>query len=762
MPDPFDVSNSDIPAADPTQTSPDFWRNLAAFGSQMAVAANARTPQGFLQYGPGLAGPFGAGVMGAMSNDMDIARQRANLGLVGAETQSRQIANQMAAYGLPIARARARAISDPNFMNQLMGGGGTGEATPGVPSMPQTGPTPGTQSQAGPNLASTGSNIASITSQAESGNNPSAVNAQGYSGKYQMGKSALMAAGVYTPAPGEDPKAQGPGEWWGTFNIPGRPQPMTYNQFLGDPGAQDAAFLAHVTNLNREIQSRGLRSYIGQNVGGVPITQDSLIEMMQGGGPAGTQRFLESNGKYNPADANGQTIADFGRRVSAATPPVQVAQTGAAPQITQSSSALQAQSGGAAPHAPQSIGAAPQIATGSVPQGAAPQAPAPQGQATPTPHAMSPGYVSPQQAFQMAAQARDQANRMAFLGLGDPSIAKQYADQMQDYGQRQLLQQTAIQSIRGPGGGSVNPATGEIVQSPLEYNLLGPDRREWRITQNAIEDPSKPYVRPPGVPDWAPPGTLSAAPSKLAPGEEEAEKEAGMDAFGEKARAQYASAAGTLRSMEDIDQQLNVLNANGPSWYNTGSGAQFKQQFGRAVNSMAASVGAPPIFDPDKLAAGEDIIKQAKLAGMQTLSTFFGGSREAASIVHSTQSAVPNLENTPVGAKLVLSGIKEGARWLMDEHTFMANWYLEHKSNVGADVAFTQQYPPQMYTRRAISQVRPYEIPGDSPEEMKRFLPGTRLTVKADPTHQIKIVPGPESLPLSQGFTQPQAAAPSQ
>lgn len=159
-----------------------------------------------------------------------------------------------------------------------------------------------------------GGSFAETTGQRESGGDYGSVNKQGFSGKYQMGKGALAAAGVYQPAPREDMAAQQGGEWWGTFNIPGYDHPITYQQFLQDPVAQERAFAAHTANLDREIQQRGLDRYIGQTVAGVPITQDSLRSMMHGGGPAGTQRFIESGGQYNPADANRQTIADFGRR----------------------------------------------------------------------------------------------------------------------------------------------------------------------------------------------------------------------------------------------------------------------------------------------------------------------------------------------------------------------------------------------------------------------------------------------------------------
>lgn len=145
--------------------------------------------------------------------------------------------------------------------------------------------------------------------QSESGGNPAAVNRLGYSGRYQMGEGALADAGVY-----QDPTPGSKNDWAGTFNIPGFPQVKTQADFLANPQAQEAAYKAHADRLGTEMDAAGLGQYIGQTVGGVPITADGLIRMAHLGGVAGTKRFLQSGGKHNPADENGTSLADYGRR----------------------------------------------------------------------------------------------------------------------------------------------------------------------------------------------------------------------------------------------------------------------------------------------------------------------------------------------------------------------------------------------------------------------------------------------------------------
>lgn len=143
----------------------------------------------------------------------------------------------------------------------------------------------------------------------ESGGNPSVVNSLGFSGKYQMGEGALVDAGVYTdPTPGKR------NDWAGQFNIPGFPEVRTQADFLRNEPAQDAAFNSHEGRLERDMKAAGLDRYIGQHVGGVPITAEGLVWMAHLGGVGGTRKFLETGGRYNPADANGTRLSDYARR----------------------------------------------------------------------------------------------------------------------------------------------------------------------------------------------------------------------------------------------------------------------------------------------------------------------------------------------------------------------------------------------------------------------------------------------------------------
>lgn len=116
--------------------SPSWWNNLAAFGANMSVAANARTPDGYLAYGNGFAGPLGAGVLGAQQASQQNALMRANLARSGAETQGQQLQNLITGLTLPYLAARTKFQA--NILNQIGQEGDADSAASPVPPQ-QTG-----------------------------------------------------------------------------------------------------------------------------------------------------------------------------------------------------------------------------------------------------------------------------------------------------------------------------------------------------------------------------------------------------------------------------------------------------------------------------------------------------------------------------------------------------------------------------------------------------------------------------------------------
>lgn len=143
----------------------------------------------------------------------------------------------------------------------------------------------------------------------ESGGNPRAVNAQGFAGLFQIGAPLALDAGVYQPSPGEIQNGRWNGQWGGTFNIPGYSDVRTLDDFLNNPEAQRrAAELAMSLNAGR---LTGLRDMIGQEVDGVRITPEALLQGAWLGGPRGVERFVRAG--QDRTDANGTPVSRWMR-----------------------------------------------------------------------------------------------------------------------------------------------------------------------------------------------------------------------------------------------------------------------------------------------------------------------------------------------------------------------------------------------------------------------------------------------------------------
>jgi hypothetical protein len=186
-----------------------------------------------------------------------------------------------------------------------------------------------------------------------------------------------------------------------------------------------------------------------------------------------------------------------------------------------------------------------------------------------------------------------------------------------------------------------------------------------------------------------------------------------------QATARYAKAGenadnaqALTTSLDMMDHSADVLNSAG--WSSTGAGANAKMGAAKSINSMLQTFGLPPAVDPNKVSNWEDLNKETTRAGFKLASTL--GSREAASIVQSSVGAVPSAENTPMGFKLVTSGIRQAIQREKDYYAFATDYAQSHRGNTfGADVAFNKQFPPELYAKTAIAN----SIPPDAIKMMK-------------------------------------------
>jgi hypothetical protein len=107
------------------------------------------------------------------------------------------------------------------------------------------------------------------------------VNAYGYMGKYQFGKSTLRNVGVYD-----------------------------FNNFLNNPALQEKAILA-LLSINKWELRKEIRNYSGRVINGIKITESGLLAAAHLAGASSVKTYLRSNGKNGFKDGFGTSLRSY-------------------------------------------------------------------------------------------------------------------------------------------------------------------------------------------------------------------------------------------------------------------------------------------------------------------------------------------------------------------------------------------------------------------------------------------------------------------
>lgn len=80
------------------------------------------------------------------------------------------------------------------------------------------------------------------------------------------------------------------------------------------PEEQEKLANWHFSDIGKAIKRNRLDKYVGKTIGGVKITLSGMYAMAHLGGISGLKRFLESNGKSNPKDLLGTSLALYAQK----------------------------------------------------------------------------------------------------------------------------------------------------------------------------------------------------------------------------------------------------------------------------------------------------------------------------------------------------------------------------------------------------------------------------------------------------------------
>ncbi|OLF38014.1 hypothetical protein BTW00_02320 [Psychrobacter sp. C 20.9] len=85
--------------------------------------------------------------------------------------------------------------------------------------------------------------------------------------------------------------------------------PITATQFKNLPAAQQRAVNEwHISDLTKAAQATGA---VGKVINGVPVTLSGLVAVGHLGGKGGMNKFVQTNGRYNPKDQLGTSLTDY-------------------------------------------------------------------------------------------------------------------------------------------------------------------------------------------------------------------------------------------------------------------------------------------------------------------------------------------------------------------------------------------------------------------------------------------------------------------
>lgn len=178
-----------------------------------------------------------------------------------------------------------------------------------------------------------------------------------------------------------------------------------------------------------------------------------------------------------------------------------------------------------------------------------------------------------------------------------------------------------------------------------------------------------------------------------------------LDSFN-KAQPMYDMAANSIARLDAVDQNIQTL-AKGGGWLTPGAGGQLRANLANVINTASAIVNpsAPPPIDVGKTAAAQETIKDNINLGFQLAHTMFGGGREALGTIQNAIAAVPGLDNTPLGGRLLAGVLKAGAQWQLDQRRYKQMQMNQTRGDLtGSDEAFARLYPPTSYVEPVLKQ----------------------------------------------------------
>lgn len=171
----------------------------------------------------------------------------------------------------------------------------------------------------------------------------------------------------------------------------------------------------------------------------------------------------------------------------------------------------------------------------------------------------------------------------------------------------------------------------------------------------------------------------------------------------DQAQKSYDSANSSLLALDQMKHDFADLPQTG--WLAQGSGLTERADIANHLNSVlrGLGVGDDGLINPSAVGSIENLQKLSTRMGYDLAKTL--GSREAAMIVQGSIRAVPNVDNSPVGAQRLVAGIEAALQRQKDLYQYLNQWQHDTRSGgdvTDAEVQFNKDNPVDKYVREGI------------------------------------------------------------
>jgi hypothetical protein len=218
-----------------------------------------------------------------------------------------------------------------------------------------------------------------------------------------------------------------------------------------------------------------------------------------------------------------------------------------------------------------------------------------------------------------------------------------------------------------------------------------------------------------------PRSNITGAPL-LNPQEQTASEEQTKNFYGED-QQRFDSQQQFLGQLNRMDHDLETLNKQG-GFLAPGVAATQRLEIAKGMNFMAQLFGAKENelpFNTKAIATAEDFRKETVRAGFSLLTQQMGAQREAASVVSNAIQAVPNLDSTVLGSKLISDSLRAQSHRVIDRRYFQQEWARRNSGDLtGSAEAFNKAFPEKEYFETVLKSMGMSEKGFEDPTAIQR------------------------------------------